>query len=215
MGNSESSNPIRNMDKRTARREYRDDFAAAITRYRQRSGYDIGLTKGKKSSSSSSSQQTVNLSGNPINNPNDAPPLPSLSLEQWENGEIRVFSRKRPIFQHEIENGEFDVISCFPKTNKIVVHDARMHNDMKRQLMNHHEFEFDHIFSEYTSNDHVYQTCTRPLVDIACKGGFSTAMVYGQTGSGKVRILIKVLLFTSLQCIDVVCLSFSFDRPSP
>ena len=44
------------------------------------------------------------------------------------------------------KNGEFDVISCFPSENKIVIHDARMHNDMKRQLMHHHEFEFDHIF---------------------------------------------------------------------
>lgn len=35
MGQNES-NPVRNMDKRTARREYRDDFMEAISLYRQK-----------------------------------------------------------------------------------------------------------------------------------------------------------------------------------
>ncbi len=37
MGNSESANPIRNMDKRTARREYGEAFSSAIAQYRAQS----------------------------------------------------------------------------------------------------------------------------------------------------------------------------------
>lgn len=157
MGNAESGNPVRNMDKRTARREYKADFSAAITRYRQRMGHYLP-------------NQSVTGGGSDI---------------IWDNsGNVKVFVRKRPIFQHEIDSSEFDVITCFP--DKVVVHDARMHNDMKRQLINHHEFTFDKVFHEKTSNEVVYEQAARPLVNIAVNGGYSTALVYGQTGSGKV-----------------------------
>lgn len=160
MGNSESGNPVRNMDKRTARREYRNDFQAAITRYRQRNGHSLP-------------SQSVKDGGSDI---------------IWDSsGNVKVFVRKRPIFQHELDGSEFDVITCFP--DRVIVHDARMHNDMKRQLMNHHEFRFDKVFHEKTSNEVVYQQAARPLVHIAVNGGYSTALVYGQTGSGKVNYL--------------------------
>jgi len=163
MGNSESSNPVRNMDKRTARREYKDDFAAGIARYRQQHGIVVGGKKGKNEEA-----------------------VETFDESSWGKGDIRVFVRKRPIFPHELENSEFDVISCVK--DKVIVHDARMHNDMKRQLINHHEFQFDYVFNERSTNEAVYQVSTKPLVQIACDGGFSTALMYGQTGSGKVRI---------------------------
>ncbi|RYY83329.1 hypothetical protein EON63_11475 [archaeon] len=42
------------------------------------------------------------------------------------------------------------------------------------------------VFGESVDNTHVYTHSTQPLVQIACQGGYATAMVYGQTGSGKV-----------------------------
>lgn len=150
------------MDKRTARREYRSDFSAGIVRYRQRLGYAPPLTSRKASA------------------------YDDDCAAAWSSSEkgVRVVVRKRPIFQHEIENGEFDVVTCL-NNNKLIVHDARMHNDMKRQMMNHHEFDFDKVFHEKAANEEVYQSAAKPLVDIAVKGGYATALVYGQTGSGK------------------------------
>lgn len=159
MGNSESSNPVRNLDKRTARREYKEDFVAGIQRFR-RQYYQ--------------KHQGVEKFNYKFN------------VNDWEDNQIRVFARKRPIFQHEIDEGEYDVVTCFQ--NNIIIHDARMHTDMKRQFLNHHEFQFDTVFSETSSNQTVYETSTKPLVEIACDGGFSTALVYGQTGSGKVSV---------------------------
>jgi kinesin family protein 2/24 len=104
--------------------------------------------------------------------------------DDWSDGNIKVFVRKRPIFKHELDAYEFDVATC-TSDNTIVIHDARMHNDMKRQLMNHHEFQFDRTFGENVKNDEVYNCTAKSLVNIACNGGYSTCLVYGQTGSGK------------------------------
>eukprot|EP00981_Chlorochromonas_danica_P008137 scaffold2028_cov181-Ochromonas_danica.AAC.15 len=67
-----------------------------------------------------------------------------------------------------------------------------MHSDMKQQLLHHHEFLFDTIFSEATTNTIVYQQAAKPLIQIACQGGFATAMVYGQTGSGKTFTMTSI-----------------------
>lgn len=80
MGNAESNNPVRNLDKRTARREYREAFSAAIKAYREN-------YVNKKS---------------PDGN------------EQWRDGNIMVFVRKRPLFKHEIDSSEFDVVTACP-----------------------------------------------------------------------------------------------------
>lgn len=167
MGNSESSNPIRNLDKRTARREYREDFIRAITRYRQlHPPPPQSLTKASAGAGAGG------------------------MVANWEDNSIKVFVRKRPIFSHEISHDEYDVITCYPSPANpphIVIHDCRMHTDMKRQFINHHEFQFDEIFDEKAENTLVYEKTAKPLINIACEGGFSTALVYGQTGSGKVR----------------------------
>jgi hypothetical protein len=157
MGNSESSNPVRNMDKRTARREYKSDFVRAIASYRQRNAAAIA-------------NQNVSI--------------PKRLSDDWCDGSIKVFVRKRPIFKHELDGFEFDVATCTSE-DTIVIHDARMHNDMKKQLMNHHEFKFDRVFNESCRNDEVYASTAKSLVKISCDGGYSTCLVYGQTGSGK------------------------------
>jgi kinesin family protein 2/24 len=171
MGNSESANPIRNLDKRTARREYREDFLTAINRFRKQ------YVLLKQSTSHKNEDNNI--------------------LKTWDDNNIRVFARKRPIFTHEIENNEYDVVTCI--NSNIVIHDCRMHTDMKRQFINHHEFQFDGVFSEKASNQSVYEATTKPLVEIACEGGFSTALVYGQTGSGKV-ISVFFCFFLSFAC---------------
>ena len=64
---------------------------------------------------------------------------------------------------------------------------------MQLFFINHHEFQFDYVFNEWETNQSVYEISTKPLVEIACEGGFSTALVYGQTGSGKVRTFYCLL----------------------
>lgn len=36
-----------------------------------------------------------------------------------------------------------------------VIHDARMHSDMRHMFINHHTFAFDTVFGDRASNDEV------------------------------------------------------------
>jgi hypothetical protein len=88
MGNSDSV--IRNLDKRTVRREYRDTYIAAIKSFR------------RKSRTSESSREGA--------------PNPVLT---WEHN-VRVAVRKRPIFQHEVDEHEFDVVTVLEGKNALL-----------------------------------------------------------------------------------------------
>lgn len=82
MGNAESQ-PVRNVDKRTARRDHAHVFNGAITRYRQEHGIGSGELDDEEVE--------------PFHESGDA---------------LRVAVRRRPFFKHEKEQGEFDVVSC-------------------------------------------------------------------------------------------------------
>lgn len=157
MGNEQSQGPIRNLDKRTARRRYKDDFLRAISDWRA---------------------ANLDVAASP-----DAP----VELANNER-DVHVFLRKRPIHPAELKTGEFDVITCgrcrpiiFYFSNcpdcpalvsqtltttlppllgkaSVTLHDARMHSDMQRQIMRHHEFLFDGVFDEFTNSTEVSGT---------------------------------------------------------
>ena len=160
MGNSDS-NPIRNIDKRTARREYRATFSNAIVDWQLENGIDPATA----SSTNNSLTRSLNFSEDGLKN-------------------VRVLVRKRPIFKHEVDGNEFDVVSC-ADGNCAIIHDTRMHADMRRMLLCNHSFAFDGVFDQRASNDDVYLSAAKPLVKEAVCGGYATCCVYGQTGSGK------------------------------
>ena len=187
MGNLES-NPVKNLDKRTARREYRDHFIAAIKTYRREE-----KVKAKSTGAVHERRDII-----------------------WDGTQnVRVAVRKRPIFKHEVENHEFDVVT-FANGQSAVIHDARMHKDMKKMFMNHHEFQFDQVFDEKTDNNDVYTSAVAPLTKFAAvDGGYCTCLVYGQTGSGKTFTMSSIYrnaaedLFAQLNaCTD------RFDTPA-
>ena len=104
MGNAESQ-PVRNVDKRTARRDHAPKFAAAVTRFKEsrqvlRSSLDEGVLHAGAAGSA-----------------------------------LRVCVRRRPIFPHETSAGEFDVLSTRAGTggtDELCVHNCRMHADCRR-----------------------------------------------------------------------------------
>ena len=161
MGNAQG-NPIRNIDKRTARREYKDTFQRAILKYQLDNGIDPSVPR------KDLEKRILNFGDG----------------GSGSSSNVRVVVRKRPIFEHEIDGHEFDVATCLDARN-VTIHDTRMHADMRRMLLTNNSFEFDGVFNEWASNDEVYASAARPLVKEAVLGGFATACVYGQTGSGK------------------------------
>jgi hypothetical protein len=198
MGANES-NPVRNMDKRTARREYREDFLTAIRSYRERYQIDErkedrererGIESDRDGDIESDREREGGERGEDIDRRKGKGKIPYEERERdlerdfdWNTSSIRVCVRKRPIFKDEIQHYEFDVITCLDD-GTIVIHDARMHSDMKRQFLNHHKFKFDHIFNEECKNNDVYDYTAKPMTKFAFNGGFATCLMYGQTGSG-------------------------------
>lgn len=153
MGQSES-NPIKNIDKRTARREYSGDFSSSIQKFRV---------------------ENKNL---------------KIPTNDTINHALRVCVRKRPIFKNDINNFEFDVITCV--TNGIIIHDCRMHPDMRRRYIQHNFFALDEIFDSQVSSKSVYNRTVLPLLKSSVENGHCSCIMYGQTGSGKTYTMSSI-----------------------
>jgi kinesin family member 2/24 len=172
-------NTRRNLDKRSARLHHGDDFKASIAAYRIQ----------------------------------QASPRPNHTLAAnlhlrggfGKNG-VSTFVRKRPIFDYELDRGDFDVLFTEAKEDhdSVVVHVCQMHADMQQQLVKTVSFPCSAAFDESCSNEELYQNIARPLVNLAIEGGLATILMYGQTGSGKsftmtgIEERICVELFTNL-----------------
>lgn len=96
---------------------------------------------------------------------------------------ISVCFKKRPIFQHELADGEIDVVSVV--NPKIVVHDCRYKVDGVTKTIENTEFKFDNSFDEHDTNEELYFFQVRPILDLIFNQGIVTIFAYGQTGSGK------------------------------
>jgi hypothetical protein len=99
MGAAES-NPVRNMDKRTARRTHRTDFMGAIERFQANPSiskrHAMLVTKANDSGGRSMLGASMHGYG-----------------EGGEVNTVQVCVRKRPIFKEEIQQLEFDVVTWY------------------------------------------------------------------------------------------------------
>lgn len=162
MGNSESQ-PVRNVDKRTARRDNALQFNQAIWNYR---GNILGPLPPPDKVQAALAQEAAAAAAQPA------------------GAAVRVCIRRRPIFAHELKAGEFDVISC--SGGSIIVHDCRLRPDCRTLLINHTSFHFDRVFDENASSDSIFACEVAPLVRQSASSSVqSCVLMYGQTGSGK------------------------------
>jgi kinesin family protein 2/24 len=178
MGNEQSI--VRNVDKRTARREQAQHFVPAIRAFKME--HNDGVPVDVVCSSDGNQRQSA-------------------------GGGMRVCVRKRPIFPHELSQGEYDVVTCLLRggTAQVVVHDARMHSDMRHMFINHHSFSFDAVFGEAASNHAVYLEAASPLVGRAVNDGVTaTIMMYGQTGSGKTYTMSAIYDMVSQDIFEAI-----------
>ena len=104
---------------------------------------------------------------------------------------INVCVRKRPLFPHEVDAGDYDATTVHGGS-RIVVHDGRMKPDMVHMEMKHYQYMFGRVFDEETGNDSVYESTAAPLVRHAAQGGTATVFMFGQTGSGKTYTMTAI-----------------------
>lgn len=116
-----------------------------------------------------------------------------------DNGNIRVFIRKRPIFQHEIAKNEFDVLTC-PPWGGIIVHMCRQHPSLKawHAFVESQEYPFPPttVFDEKTNTETVYRGALAQMVRNSIRSGErGTCLMYGQTGTGKTYTITGVMRY--------------------
>ena len=179
---SASKSPIRqsgsrrNLDKRTARLRYAHTFSSDIAKFRENAPY---LNNG----TNHEGETNIHMRGS------------------GKSNGVSIFVRKRPIFEYELDRGEFDVLSIDGSTrydsDQVIVHSAQMHADMRTMFLKNMSFSCSAAFDEYCSNDNLYLHVAQPLVKFISNFGaggsrIATLVMYGQTGSGKTHTMTGI-----------------------
>lgn len=112
---------------------------------------------------------------------------PLLDGQAYEDHQITVCVRKRPLSRKEITRKELDVITV-PTKDTLIVHEPKSKVDLTKFLENHN-FRYDYAFDESCNNELVYKYTAKPLVNTIFEGGMATCFAYGQTGSGKTHTM--------------------------
>ena len=77
---------------------------------------------------------------------------------------ISVCFKKRPVFQHELADGELDVVSVV--NHKIIVHECKFKVDGISKTIENADFKFVNAFDENESNEELYFYQVRPILDL-------------------------------------------------
>ena len=77
---------------------------------------------------------------------------------------ISVCFKKRPVFQHELADGELDVVYVI--NPKIIVHECKFKVDGISKTIENADFKFDNAFDENESNEELYFYQVRPILDL-------------------------------------------------
>jgi len=106
---------------------------------------------------------------------------------------VRICFRKRPLFEHESRQGEFDVVcagsgvvAVSTCTRKVVPRRGQV------RTLETSSFPCDVALAEDVPEEEVYEQVGRPLVERARRGGTATCFVFGQTGSGKTFTMASI-----------------------
>lgn len=176
-----------NLSIRSARREYRLRFEEAIRTFR----VVCEITKlNNESASSLLSRLPVEMSRRVVRyytgNVETAAGLLELAhpLRPPPAEQFEIFVRKRPLWESERAQGEYDALTIDEAANRCVVHDGKAARDMSTYTL-HREFALDGVYSEHAGEGELFTRVVDPLYDRARCGGCASLITFGQTGTGK------------------------------
>lgn len=102
--------------------------------------------------------------------------MTSTQQHHEEARRIKVGIRLRPLIAQEV-NDPTEVVVANEESCTISLHDAS-----KDAYKN---FQFDHILSQHTTQDQVYDIIAKPMVHDFLHGINGAILAYGNTGTGK------------------------------
>ncbi len=115
----------------------------------------------------------------------NVPDTPKISSPSCKS--IHAFVRKRPMFSHEEQRGDFNVVSMGDNSD-VIVYRTQMAADMNTKIVQPVVFNnWTKVFDSDVSSEQVYQQVFFPLVErvLSQQSRSATLMMFGQTGSGK------------------------------
>ena len=102
-----------------------------------------------------------------------------------EEENVQVVLRLRPLSDKEKKNGEENVWKVFEGVSVVLKKEVEDHLPTKKFTVSQSAYNFDKCFGTMASNEMVYESTIRSMVDSAVNGINATVFMYGQTGSGK------------------------------
>lgn len=96
---------------------------------------------------------------------------------------VQVAVRCRPPNAEERKSNVPSVVTCEPETKQIKVSYG---SGAKRQGKT---FSFDRVFGQYSTQDQIFDSMVRPIIDETLAGFNCTIFAYGQTGTGKTHTM--------------------------
>lgn len=107
-------------------------------------------------------------------------PLRPPPAERFE-----IFARKRPLWQSEMAEGEYDALTIDEGAlQRCIVHDGKAARDMSTYTQ-HREFALDGVYAAATHEASLLARVVDPLLAKAAAGQRASLILFGQTGTGK------------------------------
>ena len=128
-----------------------------------------------------------NIKNNNINNINNN--NSNTNLNPDKKSSITVAIRVRPLNQTELQITSVEGIKIVNSNSLIVSSDPNSMNK-KTNLIKEHQFFFDYVFSQSSTQEEVYQNTTKQLLPGIIDGFNATVFAYGATGSGKTYTML-------------------------
>ena len=122
---------------------------------------------------------------------------------------IKVVFRVRPLSSKEKQNGCKIAAIAHEKEGVIEIRDPSPSGSEGETSK---AFTFDAVFSDKSSQRHIYDVCAAPVVKSVLEGYNGTVFAYGQTGSGKTHTMEGVASETSLRGIIPNAFEHIFDH---
>lgn len=98
--------------------------------------------------------------------------------------QFEIFVRKRPLWDSERAEGEYDALTIDEVSGRCVVHDGKAARDMSTYTV-HREYALDGVYGATTDEARMLSQIVDPLYELARKGGHASLISFGQTGTGK------------------------------
>jgi hypothetical protein len=113
---------------------------------------------------------------------------------------VNVVVRIRPSTTRDFSNPYY-ATNLMNQNNRTVIHTDPQTNDIVHIDYNNEmkTYTFDHVAGQSTTQDNMFDSCGKPIVESCLDGYNGTIFCYGQTGAGKTYCICCYFQFHTME----------------